>query len=78
MEIGNDLIIEDCALNGLGVGLVVREYVKNNLDNKNLFELKTSFNLKEKDLVYLIDSNRMNNTIVNNFIKLLEHDLEVI
>ncbi len=78
MEIGNDLIIEDCALNGLGVGLVVREYVKNNLENKELFELKTSFNLKEKDLVCLIDSNRMNNTIVNNFIKLLEHDLEVI
>ena len=72
MEIGNDLIIEDCALNGLGVGLVVREYVQSKLDNNELFELKTSFDLKEKDLVYLIDSNRTNNIIVNNFTKLLK------
>ena len=72
MEIGNDLIIEDCALNGLGVGLVVREYVQSKLDNNELFELRTSFDLKEKDLVYLIDSNRTNNIIVNNFTKLLK------
>ncbi|MBQ1812882.1 MAG: LysR family transcriptional regulator, partial [Bacilli bacterium] len=45
MEIGNDLIIEDCAQNGLGVGLVVKEYVQNKLDNKELFELKTTFNI---------------------------------
>lgn len=78
MEIGNDLIIEDCALNGLGVGLVVKEYVQSKLDSKDLFELKTSFNLKEKDLVCLVESSRRNNIIVNNFIKLLKEDLEVI
>lgn len=72
MEIGNDLIIEDCALNGLGVGLVVREYVQSKLETQELFELETSFDLKEKDLVYLIDSNRTNNIIVNNFTKLLK------
>ena len=71
MEIGNDLIIEDCALNGLGVGLVVKEYVQSKLDNKELFELNTSFNLKEKDLVCLVESSRSNNIIINNFIKLL-------
>ena len=71
MEIGNDLIIEDCALNGLGVGLVVKEYVQSKLDNKELFELNTSFSLKEKDLVCLVESSRSNNIIINNFIKLL-------
>ena len=78
MEIGNDLIIEDCALNGLGVGLVVKEYVQSKLDNKELFELKTSFSLKEKDLVCLVESSRSNNIIVNNFIKLLKEDLDII
>ena len=72
MEIGNDLIIEDCAQNGLGVGLVVREYVQNKLDNKELFELETSFNLPDKNLVCLIESNRINNTITKNFINLLK------
>ena len=72
MEIGNDLIIEDCAHNGLGVGLVVKEYVKNKLENKELFELKTNFTLQEKDLVCLVEKTRMNNNIINNFINLLK------
>lgn len=71
MEIGNDLIIEDCALGGLGVGLVVREYVQSKLDNKELFELKTKFKFETKDLVCCVDSNQ-NNTIVNSFIQLLK------
>ena len=72
MEIGNDLIIEDCAQNGLGVGLVVKEYVQNKLDNKELFELNTSFKMDEKELVCLIEHNRKNNIIIKNFIKLLQ------
>ena len=73
MEIGNDLIIEDCAQNGLGVGLVVKEYVQNKLDTNELFELKTSFNIEEKDLVCLVESNRMNNIIIRKFIGLLNN-----
>lgn len=72
MEIGNDLIIEDCAKSGLGVGLVVKEYVQSQLDNEELFELNTTFNIQEKNLVCLVESNRTNNTIVNNFIELLK------
>ena len=72
MEIGNDLIIEDCAYNGLGVGLVVKEYVQNRLDNKELFELKTAFNIEPKYLVSLIDVNRKNNILISKFIELLK------
>ena len=72
MEIGNDLIIEDCALNGLGVGLVVKEYVQSKLDNNELYELKTNFSLGEKDLVCLVESSRENNIIINKFIELLK------
>ncbi len=72
MEIGNDLIIEECAQNGLGVGLVVKEYVQNKLDNKELFELNTSFNIEEKDLICLVESNRMNNITIKKFLELLK------
>ncbi len=72
MEIGNDLIIEDCAYNGLGVGLVVREYVKNKLDNNELYELKTSFTIDPKYLVCLVETNRKNNIIIKKFIELLK------
>ena len=72
MEIGNDLIVEECAQSGLGVGLVVKEYVQKKLDSKKLFELKTTFNLGEKDLVCLINSNRNNNIIIKKFIQILK------
>lgn len=72
MEIGNDLIIEECAESGLGVSLVVKEYVQKKLDSKDLIELKTSFEFGEKYLVCLIDSNRLNNIIIKKFIELLK------
>ena len=71
MEIGNDLIIEDSALGGLGVGLVVREYVESKLKNQELFELKTNFNIEPKYLVYCIDPNRKNNILIQKFLELL-------
>lgn len=72
MEIGNDVIIEECAEGGLGVGLVVREYVQDKLDKRELYELKTAFKLEDKDLVCLVESNRMNNIIIKKFVKLLK------
>ena len=72
MEIGNDLIIEDCALNGLGVGLVVKEYVQSKLDSGELFELNTNFKIEEKDLVCCTPQTKMNNIIIKKFIDLLK------
>ena len=71
MEIGNDLIIEDCALNGLGVGLVVKEYVESKLNNNELFELNTSFDIDPKYLVCLYEPKKENNIIVSKFLELL-------
>ena len=71
MEIGNDLIIEDCALNGLGVGLVVKEYVESKLNSGELFELKTNFNIDPKYLVCLTEHNRKSNIIIQKFLELL-------
>lgn len=72
MEVGNDTIIEECAQSGLGVGLVTKEYVLDKLNCNELIELKTSFNLSSKYLVYLIDKNRKSNIIINSFINLLK------
>ena len=71
MEIGNDLIIEECAENGLGVGLVVKEYVESKLEEKKLYELKTNFNIEPKYLVCLTDENRKKNIIIKKFLELL-------
>ena len=72
MEIGNDILVEECAQGGLGVGLVVKEYVQNKLDNKELFVLNTDFEIEPKYLACLIDSNRKNNVVIKKFINLLQ------
>lgn len=72
MEVGNDIIIEECAQSGLGIGLVTKEYVQDKINAGDLVELKTRFNFNDKYLCYAIDSNRKNNIIVENFIKLLK------
>ena len=72
MEIGNDLIIEECAQGGLGIGLVVREYVQKQLDNHELIELKTNFKMEEKDLVCIVESKRTHNKVIQSFIELLK------
>lgn len=72
MEIGNDLIIEDCAKSGLGVGLVVREYVESQLESGELVEVQTSFKLGEKDLICAVESTHINNIMVKKFIELLK------
>ena len=72
MEIGNDLIIEDAAQSGLGVGLVVREYVQSKLDTQELYELNTTFKIEPKYLVCSIDSNRKNNITLKKFLELLK------
>ncbi len=72
MEIGNDLIVEECALSGLGVGLVVKEYVQDKLDNGELVELNTTFKIEEKDLACLIETSRKSNKIINKFLELLK------
>lgn len=72
MEIGNDILVEECAESGFGVGLVVKEYVQNKLDNKQLYELDTKFTFEEKYLACLVESSRTNNIIVKKFISLLK------
>ena len=72
MEIGNDILVEEFAESGFGVGLVVKEYVQNKLDNKQLYELDTQFTFEEKYLACLVESSRTNNIIVKKFISLLK------
>ncbi len=72
MEIGNDLIVEECAISGLGVGLVVKEYVQDKLDNGELVKLNTTFEIEEKDLACLIETSRKSNKIINKFLELLK------
>lgn len=72
MEVGSEIIIEECSLSGLGVGLITKEYALDKLNSSELFELKTNFNFDEKDLGYVIDPIKKNSIIIKNFIKILK------
>ena len=72
MEVGNDIVIEECAQSGLGVGLVTKEYVEKELEKGLLIALNTKFSFDERHLGYLIEPNKKNNIIIKNFINLLK------
>lgn len=50
MEFGSNTLIKDFTLAGFGVGMLTREHVRNEINNKELFELDIELPLKEKYL----------------------------
>ena len=50
MEFGSNTLIKDFTLAGFGVGMLTKEHVKNEINNKELFELDIELPLKDKYL----------------------------
>lgn len=50
MEFGSNTLIKDFTLAGFGVGMLTREHVRNEINNKELFELDIELPLKAKYL----------------------------
>lgn len=50
MEFGSNTLIKDFTLAGFGIGMLTKEHVKNEINNKELFELNIELPLKKKYL----------------------------
>jgi len=71
MEIGSANLLEEFVKIGLGIGLVTKEFVSSDLDNNELFEVKTfpKLNCKKFGIIMLKDS--MHSFGTNQLVKLL-------
>ena len=72
MEFGSNTLIKEFTEAGFGIGLLTKEHIKKELENKKLFELDIELPLKEKYLGMVIDKTRKNNIIIKKFTEFIK------
>ena len=70
LEINNMGILIDLAKNGVGIAAVVKEFIKQELENKELIEIPIKFKLQKRPVGFAYNK--------NNISKELENFLEII
>ena len=70
LEINNMSILIDLAKNGVGIAAVVKEFIKQELENKELIEIPIKFKLQKRPVGFAYNK--------NNISKELENFLEII
>ena len=72
MEVVSHKLVVESVLAGLGIGLVVKEYVKDELNNNKLFEINTNINIGKREVGYILKDNYIPTYAVKEFIRLLK------
>ncbi len=71
MEIVSHTLLSKYIKNGFGIGLVTKEFIKDDL-NKELFEIKSNIKIPKRKLGYVIKKNSIPSFATNEFIKVLK------
>ena len=71
MEVVSHKLVVESVLAGLGIGLVVKEYVKNELNNNKLYEINTNVNLEKREVGYILKDNFILTYAVKEFIRII-------
>ena len=71
IEIGSYYLVSEFSRIGLGIGYVTKNYIKNNLDNKELFIVPIKEKITSRYIVILINKNTTTNFITKELIKII-------
>ena len=71
MEVVSHRLLSELVINGFGIGLVTKEFIKNEL-NKKLFELNTDLKIPIRKLGYAIKKDTYPTFSTLKFIELLK------
>lgn len=71
IELSSYTLVSEFAKLGLGIGLTTKEYIKNDIDNKNLFEIKLKDKLPKRYIGYATLNNKVNNYCINELINII-------
>lgn len=72
MEVVSHRLVTELTKVGMGIGVVTKEYVKNDLENKKLFSVDVNFKLPSRQLGYTLVKNSVPSYRVKAFINLLK------
>lgn len=71
-NLSNHNLIEKYVDEGLGIGLVTRQIVKDKIDKGEYSEVKTDIELPKRKIVYVIRKNGKYSKIINEFINKIQ------
>ena len=71
MEVVSHKLVVESVLAGLGIGLVVKEYVTDELNNGKVYEINTNVNVGIREVGYIIKDNYIPTYAVKEFIRIL-------
>lgn len=72
-ELASYSLVSEFIKSGIGIGLLTREFIKEELENNTLFELNTNFNLENRSIGIIYLKNKTLNRCSKEFIKLLNN-----
>jgi len=72
MEVVSHKLVVEMVKSGLGIGLVVKEYVKNELDDKELYEINLEINMGKREVGYILKDNFIATYAVKEFIRIIK------
>ena len=71
IEIGSYYLVSEFSRIGLGIGYVTKNYIKNNLDNKELFIVPIKEKIPSRDICILLNKNTTPNFSTKELIKII-------
>ncbi len=71
IEIGNYYLVSEFSRIGLGIGYVTKNYIKNNLDNKELFIVPIKEKIPSREIGILLNKNTTPNFSTKELIKII-------
>ena len=74
-QLSNNWLIEEYIKRNLGIGILTREFIKKELDSKELFEIETDVSFPSKELAYAYRDNSLNYDIIKEITKQLASDI---
>jgi DNA-binding transcriptional LysR family regulator len=73
-ELGSYSLVLDFVKEGLGIGFVNKKHVKEELDSNELFEIKTDFDIPNREIGVAINKKSASNKTLNKFIEIMKEN----
>lgn len=77
-EVHNDLIMHEYIKNNMGMGVVIEEFIKEDLENGNLIKIETDKPLWSRQINYAIRRSDYYNKIIMDFLKELKKSNNIV
>jgi len=72
MEVVSHRLVTEFVKNGMGIGVVTKEYIEKELNNNELYEVKTNISLSKRNIGYIVLDNYVPSFAVKKLIDILK------